>query len=132
MTPEVSPAPSDVPANRDGDNTGPGGDEMGNGDLEAEIMTNIAIMDSDPSSEDESDEGEVDGAYRGYTVLEQQPNYGGEDEELSGAVYEGIECASYSDVTQGHSSNETVRAKIACFQNAFKLQNYDKSLKIIT
>ena len=118
MTPEVSPAPSDVPANRDGENTGPGGheDEIGNGTLEVGVITNIALMDSDPSSEDESDEGEVDDAYRGYTVLEQQPHYGGEDEELSSAMCENMECASYSNMNadvphQGHSCNETVRSQ---------------------
>ena len=115
MTPEVSPAPSDVPANRDDENSGPGGheDEIGNETLEVGVITNIALMDSDPSSDDESEE-EVDDAYRGYTVLEQQPHYGGEDEELSSAI--GMECASYSnmnnaDVAQGQSCNETVRSQ---------------------
>ena len=71
MSPEVSPAPSDVPVNKDG--AGDEGEMVGL-NLENGLVVNAENMESDESSDEDDDIGGNNDVYSGYVALEQQPS----------------------------------------------------------
>ena len=72
MSPELSPAPSEVPVNKDGSGGNDHSDETGL-NVESNIMTNVEGTESEESSEEYEVESADENLYSGYVALEQQP-----------------------------------------------------------
>lgn len=68
MSPVASPAPSDVPVNKDNAN---GGDQQE--DLGLNVIVNTEGSESDESDDENGDEAFDQNVYNGYVALEQQP-----------------------------------------------------------
>ena len=68
MSPEASPAPSDVPVNNDNADGGEHPDDLG-----LNVITNTEGSESDESDDEIGDEAFDQNAYNGYVALEQHP-----------------------------------------------------------
>ena len=88
MSPGVSPAPSDVPANKDDAGDGDRQDDLGLNVIDNVIIANNEGDESENSSDEYGDEVYNEHSYNGYIALEQQSvdTEAGDDGDVSWVV----------------------------------------------
>ena len=85
MSPGVSPAPSDVPVNKDDAGDGDRQDDLGLNVIDNGIIANNEGDESESSSDENGDEVYNEHSYNGYIALEQQSvdTVAGDDGDVS-------------------------------------------------
>jgi len=123
MSPGVSPAPSDVPVNKDDAGDGDRQDDLGLNVIDNGIIANNEGDESESSSDENGDEVYNEHSYNGYIALEQQSvdTVAGDDGDVSWES-----SATQSEANEVGQPNEVVPEFPASIQNSpFQITDTD-------